>query len=70
VGEHGAARGAALDKGVALGGAARRPTAALRHGIGEAEEEEEGGAARAKLLTLKLQGHHCKLKFSTVLRLN
>jgi hypothetical protein len=43
VGEQGAARGAALEQGVASGGTARWPAATLRHGRGEAEEEEEGG---------------------------
>jgi hypothetical protein len=45
----GAARGAALEQGVASGGVARRPVVALRRGRGEAEEEEEGGGAGTKL---------------------
>jgi hypothetical protein len=39
----GAARGAALEQGVASGVAARRPAVALRRGRGKAEKEKEGG---------------------------
>jgi hypothetical protein len=41
----GATRGVALEQEVASGGVARRPTAALLHGRGEAEEEGEGRAS-------------------------
>jgi hypothetical protein len=50
VGEHGGGTWSGAGAGVASGGTARRPAAALRRGRGEAEEEEGGR-----------QGLNCKL---------
>jgi hypothetical protein len=55
--------------GGALGGAARRPAAALLRGRGRAEEEEKGGRQGLRCKLQKLQGPHCNTKFSTILKL-